>query len=798
MSSLRTDVPAQTGVPGTQPINSATRASGKKRPTRAPKPVDHTGSARVSLLLFLALGLALSSLNSLLGGVTWLITTVCIAALVLGAAAGTRVLLRNRWAPTVIGVLVTVGALSLLYAPTTAIAGVIPTGETWAAFRSLSGEATASIAEQGIPADPVQGILFLLSWATAIIAVLLDLIANWWRAPALVGVPLLFVLSVPSLIDGTLADPWLFALTAIVYLLLLRPHTRRIQGTLALGIGATAVIAALVLPLVLPAVTPNTGGGGARDAVATGINPILNLGDDLRRGTPTTALTYTSTAPQGEYLRLTTLDSFEGDEWEPAPIRPLRGNSVDAFGPPPGLTDDVPATPIVSDVTINNVIGRWLPVPYPATSVRGLTGEWFWEPDGLAVRSVESNMRGQEYSVSSLELDPTAEQLAAAPDSSGLALAEVPAGLDPIVAQTALDVTSAATTDYDRALALQSYFRSGEFTYSEEAPVEDGFDGSGLDVLAPFLEAKTGYCVHYSSAMAVMARTLGIPSRVVVGFLPGDPRTDLEGITEFTVSSNDLHAWPELYFEGTGWIRFEPTPGRGIAAAFSSAPIDNPSTPDVDESQPTATPAPAPTTAPSTAPQQDPTGALDTPETAASKQGWLVSFIVLAVLLLLASPALVRMGIRARRFAAIDKNETPAAEGWAEIADTARDLGLVGTITGTPRELTARLSPGLRDTELDALHLMRISVEREVFAEKTSARASSAAGTSAAAEPSPSASGSSVVVVDDAQPAIGPHAVSTVLRGLRRGRGAGTRARATLLPKSLLDRILAVRVKFGA
>ena len=217
MSSLRTDVPPQTGVPGAQPINSATRASGKKRPTRAPKPVDHTGSARVSLLLFLALSLALSSLNSLLGGVTWLITTVGIAALVLGAAAGTRVLLRNRWAPTVIGVLVTVGALSLLYAPTTAIAGVIPTGETWAAFRSLSGEATASIAEQGIPADPVQGILFLLSWATAIIAVLLDLIANWWRAPALVGVPLLFVLSVPSLIDGTLADPWLFALTAIVY-----------------------------------------------------------------------------------------------------------------------------------------------------------------------------------------------------------------------------------------------------------------------------------------------------------------------------------------------------------------------------------------------------------------------------------------------------------------------------------------------------------------------------------------------------------------------------------------------------
>ena len=771
-----TQTPSRTApARASTPPTASRPARTPRSPRRRRQPQDHRGSARVSLLLFLALALSLTGLRPLLEGVGWLLATVGIAAVVLGSAAGTRVLFRNRWAPSGVAVLVTVAALTLLFAPTTALAGIIPTSSTWAAFRALSTEATVSITEQGIPAEAVPGIVFLLSWATAIIAVLIDVAANWWRTPALAGIPLLFVLAVPSLIDGQLSNPWVFALTAVLYLLLLRPHTRRIQSSVALGLGAAAVLGALLLPLVLPAVTPSSGGGGARNAVTTGINPILNLGDDLRRGTPTTALTYTSTSPQGEYLRLTTLERFDGDEWKPSPILPLTQNTVDSFGPPPGLTDDVLTTPIVSDVTINNVVGRWLPVPYPATSVRGLTGEWFWEPDALSVRTTESNMRGQEYSVSSLELDPTAEQLAAAGDSSNLPLAAVPEGLDPIVAATALEVVGDAATDYDKAIALQDYFRSGDFTYSEEAPVEEGFDGSGLDVMVPFLEAKSGYCVHYSSTMAVMARTLGIPSRVVVGFLPGDPRTDLDGITEFTVSSNDLHAWPELYFEGTGWVRFEPTPGRGINAVFASAPVDNPSTPDVDESQPSAAPAtPAVTTAPSVAPTDDPLGATGTPATAADRQGYLAIVITLAVLLVLAGPALLRFGVRGRRFAAIDKNSSPAAEAWVEIADTARDLGLVGTITGTPRELARRLAPGLSPHELDALGQLRVAVEREVFAQ------AAVAPGSATASP------------------VDSHQVMDVLHGLSRARGFGARVRATLLPKSLFDRLRAVRVKFGA
>ena len=129
------------------------------------------------------------------------------------------------------------------------------------------------------------------------------------------------------------------------------------------------------------------------------------------------------------------------------------------------------------------------------------------------------------------------------------------------VVAAAQEVAGDAATSWDRALALQNWFRtSGGFVYSEEAPVEGGYDGSGLDVLGEFLDQRSGYCVHFASAMAVMSRLLGIPARVAVGFQPGTPETLDDGTVRWTVTTHDLHAWPELYFEGVGWLRFEPTP----------------------------------------------------------------------------------------------------------------------------------------------------------------------------------------------------------------------------------------------
>src|SRR5690606_14718609 len=126
----------------------------------------------------------------------------------------------------------------------------------------------------------------------------------------------------------------------------------------------------------------------------------------------------------------------------------------------------------------------------------------------------------------------------------------LPEGLPSIIAETAFHAVGDAPSRYEQALALQEYLRSGDFEYSEETPVEQGFDGNGMDAPEVFLSVRSGYCVHYASAMAVMARVLDIPSRVAVGTLPGSSsKRTLADTRLFSVSTSDVHAWPELYFE---------------------------------------------------------------------------------------------------------------------------------------------------------------------------------------------------------------------------------------------------------
>jgi transglutaminase-like putative cysteine protease len=736
---------------------------------------DTAENVRVSALLALALALTVGNLHGIIDGVFWWVATLVPIAMVFAAATLTRVLLRRRGWGTLVAAIMALGVITLMFAADTAVLGVVPTSSTWEQFASLSAQGGVSIAEQTVPAEATPGILFTLCWASAGLALVLDILASWWRVPALAGIPLLIVLSVPSTIDQSLADPFFFALVAIVYLLLLRPRLGRTRPPVAIGLGAVAVVAALVLPLVLPPVDQPHNDDGPSGALTTGINPMLDLGEDLRRNSPTQALTYSTTDPNGQYLRLTTLEDFVGDEWEPVPVTPIPANTVAAIGAAPGLTTSVPTIPTTTNITIDNASGRWLPVPYPASSISGLEGDWFWEPNGLSVRSAEDNMRGQEYEVASLDVQPTSTQLEQAASSSSLPLARVPEGLDPVVGEIAASVVAEATTDYDRALALQDWFRNGDFTYSEEAPVEEGFDGSGLDVLVPFLEAKTGYCVHYSSAMAVMARTLGIPSRVVVGFLPGDEDDSAEATadverTSFSVSSRDLHSWPELYFDGAGWIRFEPTPGRGVEPAFSSAPVDNPSTPDVDESlvapTPSASAAPPAAGTPSPTPTTNSLGG--SYESTRTLSLWAIISVV-GVLLILVAPSLSRIAIRAARFASIRSGRLPATAAWFEVMDTARDLGYPHSTSGTPRELENRLrSAGIAPDALAAVGALRMAVEREVYSGAQRTAPADAAATA--------------------------RALRTVLAGLRSNAGRAARLRATLVPGTIRDRLRGTQV----
>lgn len=190
-------------------------------------------------------------------------------------------------------------------------------------------------------------------------------------------------------------------------------------------------------------------------------------------------------------------------------------------------------------------------------------------------------------------VEPTAAQLAGSMEPrSDLAreYTRVPASLPDVVQETAEVVTEGAANDYERAVKLQNWFASeGGFRYDTTVT-----SGTGTAAIERFLKEKEGFCVHFSFTMAAMARTLGIPARVAVGFTPGTVQAD----GSVSVGLRDAHAWPELYFEGVGWTRFEPTPSRGSTPVYTLP--DTPSQDPSDPALPTDGASVAPTDTPST------------------------------------------------------------------------------------------------------------------------------------------------------------------------------------------------------
>jgi len=131
--------------------------------------------------------------------------------------------------------------------------------------------------------------------------------------------------------------------------------------------------------------------------------------------------------------------------------------------------------------------------------------------------------------------------------------------------EVARRVAGSARTPYGAVLALESWLRdTGGFRYDESPP-----HTTGPPLVAFLTRTKAGYCQHFAGAMAAMLRTLGIPSRVAVGFTSGENQHGT-----WVVTDHDAHAWVEVWFSGLGWIPFDPTPGRGTFGgrySFASA-----------------------------------------------------------------------------------------------------------------------------------------------------------------------------------------------------------------------------------
>ena len=667
------------------------------------------------------------------------------AGLLLVAAGSVARALRVPTALVPVVELVVVGLfVNRHYAPGASWHGVVPTRGSLAHVvdTAVTGADAINRYTSPVPARHPQAWLFLLLCGVGILLVI-DLLACGLRRVPLAGLPILLALAIPISILETGLSWAVFVATALLYLLLLSTEqSRRVLAwgrsvagagrrwdsldqaanagsirSAALRLGLVAVVGALVIPVAVPVTDgvfgrPGQGGGpgpGSGNVVIE--NPIVDLHRDLvqRQHVP---LVYAHTKdPDTSYLRLAVLDDYTGNEWRPSPRHLPESNRADGAMPlAPGLFSSVPGRTAAWSLTLSPQFRtRWLPTPYPLRSIT-VPGDWRYDDRTLDIVNADpSRSTGViSYDLTAFHPRLDAARLDAAFSAPGDVqgpMTEVPTNLPPVIARTALRVTAKARTPYARAVALQGWFRdSGGFRYST-----DRRPGSGMSELAAFVtHDKVGYCEQFAAAMAVMGRTLGIPSRVVVGFLHAHPTGSADG---WVYTSDDLHAWPEMYFTGYGWVVFDPTPAvrTGAAPAYTTQRLP--------QHAPSAAPTRShPTTA--HAPKQEKTARPGPrPHAGPGPVLWLPSVAALLLLLLLAaSPRLVRDG-RRRGWLRTGQTAPGLADGvWAELHATAVDLGLPWPDRRSVRETGRVLARELDGFALEQLEELVGFVERARYA----------------------------------------------------------------------------------
>jgi transglutaminase-like putative cysteine protease len=172
------------------------------------------------------------------------------------------------------------------------------------------------------------------------------------------------------------------------------------------------------------------------------------------------------------------------------------------------------------------------------------------------LRTPDKMQAGDVYRARAAIATPTIAEMRAAgeqyPDWVLERYLQLPEGFSPKIQALAREITEKAQTPYDKVAAITNYLRR-EIEYTPTIPPPR----SGQDPLEYFLlDIKRGFCNYYASAEVLMLRSVGVPARMAVGFAEGKP--DLSG-NNFTVVQRDAHAWPEVYFQGIGWVEFEPT-----------------------------------------------------------------------------------------------------------------------------------------------------------------------------------------------------------------------------------------------
>jgi transglutaminase-like putative cysteine protease len=714
-----------------------------------------------------AAGLMLIAVIPLLAGPGWLarIAGVVLVAAMAGSAATRRVLPALADAGTYLAALFLY--LNLAFAAGSSWGWVIPTARS---VRHLSRLASSGYAEHiyAPPVPGVRGLELIAAAGVGVIAILTDLIAVRLRSPAVAGLPLLVLFAVPvatNVKNVGLGLTLAFCLGITGYLALLSADGRerlRLWGRLvtvwqetpededargpdtralaASGrrIGLAAVALAVIVPLALPGVrehglfgtNPAPGStGGSLQVVSP--EPLVVMRNQLLEHAVVPVLTYRTDAadPPQQYLQMYVMNYDGKSAWTLQGRSPSVSVAGQALPEPPGLA---PATYFAlahTTITIGKFSsGRsvsYLPAPYAPEFVSGEGAGWQDTASTLMLYGYRSDA-GLRYTVTSKTATPTpAEERAGGklPAAIKKPYLSYPGPDRKALTKIADSITRGARTPFARAVALESYFtKAGQFTYA--------LRGNLPSTVLQFLTTdRRGFCQQFAFSMAVLARLAGIPSRVAVGYTAGTERAN----HTWQVTTGDAHAWPELYFAGTGWLRFEPTPNGSDGHGGQGTATVPPYTVPVIGSTGGNTPVGGVTAPPPSTGLGDGKGSLGgnrkpIPEgiggptghgTTAAGGGFPVAPVVLLVIvILLAAPGAARLLTRRRRWRRAGDDAGRAHAAWRELTSDLVDLGLGGAPSESPRALGRRVtaSAGLDEPAGQALDRITAAEERARYA----------------------------------------------------------------------------------
>ncbi len=294
------------------------------------------------------------------------------------------------------------------------------------------------------------------------------------------------------------------------------------------------------------------------------LNPLVNIGNRITENPEAEVFRVKTSNPT--YWRLTALNSFDGQIW----------SSSEDYNPASSSKDEISsgrrtlAVNTVHSFEISNLGGSWAPTAYfPLPSTLQSPDGFLYDSETSSLITKEGElMAGDTYTLTALQLNAEPGEInsiSAAKDESELDFqkyTELPKNLSSDIKELAKEITSTGSTDYERALLLQDWFHEN-FEYSDQVPA-----GHSESHLVNFLfETQTGFCEQFSGSFAALARSIGIPARVAVGFTPGEYDQSTPDL--LIVKAANSHAWPEIYLSNIGWVAFEPTPSRGRSGAQS-------------------------------------------------------------------------------------------------------------------------------------------------------------------------------------------------------------------------------------